>query len=56
MNDRIFYEIYNVATKERAVLQIEKGVDKATTAKLFYEEYGREGWVLVKPLVHKGGE
>lgn len=56
MNDRIFYEIYNVATKERGVLQIEKGVDKATTAKLFYDQYGQDGWMLVGPLPHEGGK
>ena len=56
MSDRIFYEIYNVVTKESAVLPIEKGIDKAIIARLFHEQYGREGWVMVKPLSHKGGE
>lgn len=56
MSDRIFYEIYNVVTKESAVLPIEKGADKATIVRLFHEQYGREGWVMVKPLSHEGGE
>ena len=56
MNDRIYYEIYNVITKESAILPIDKGVDRATTTRLFYEQYGRDGWVLVNPLQHKGGK
>lgn len=56
MSDRIFYEIYNIFTKESAVLPIEKGADKTTIAGLFSKQYGRKGWVLVKPLSHKGGK
>jgi hypothetical protein len=56
MNDRIYYEIYNMISKERAILPIDKGLDKATMTRMFYEEYGREGWVMVKPFPYKGGE
>lgn len=56
MNDLIYFEIYNVISKERAVLPIDKGVDKATLARLFHGQYGREGWVMAKPLPHEGGE
>lgn len=56
MIDRIFYEIYNILTKESAVLSIDKGVDIATTTRLFYEQYGRDGWVMVKLLPYKGGK
>ena len=56
MSNRTYYEIYNVITKESAVLPIAKEVDRAIIPRLFYEQYGREGWVLVKPLPYKGGE
>lgn len=56
MSDIIYCEIYNVISKERAILTIDKGVDRATLGKLFNEQYGREGWLIVKPLSHKGGE
>lgn len=56
MSDRTYYEIYNVLTKESAVLPIDKGIDKAIISRLFQEQYGREGWVMVKPLPYKGGE
>lgn len=56
MSDITYYEIYNVISKERAVLPIDKGADKEITTRLFYEQYGREGWVMVNPLPHKGGE
>lgn len=56
MSDITYYEIYNVVSKERAILPIDKGVEGATIGGLFYEQYGREGWVMVKPLSHKGCE
>lgn len=56
MNDRTYYEIYNVITKESAVLPIDKGVDKAIISRLFQEQYGKDGWVVVGPLQLEGGE
>lgn len=56
MRNITFYEIYNVVTKESAVLPVDKGVEAAIMARVFYEQYGREGWVMVKPLLYKGGE
>jgi len=56
MSDIIYYEIYNVISKERAVLPIDKLADRETTTRLFHEQYGKDGWVMVKPLPYKGGE
>lgn len=56
MSDIIYCEIYNVISKERAILRIDKGIDSATLTRLFNEQYGREGWLMVKPLLHKGGD
>lgn len=56
MRDIIYYEIYNTISKERAILPIDKLADKATTTRVFYEQYGKNGWVMVKPLPYKGGE
>lgn len=50
MSDFIYYEIYNMISKKRAILPIDKGADKATTTRLFELQYGRDGWVLVAPL------
>lgn len=56
MSDRIYCEIYNVISKERAILPIDKGVDRATMTRMFYEQYGKDGWVVVGPLQLEGGE
>lgn len=50
MSDFIYYEIYNMISKKRAILPIDKEADKATTVRLFELQYGRDGWVLVGPL------
>lgn len=56
MRDITYYEIYNTISKERAILPIDKLADRETATRMFYEEYGKDGWVMVKPLQLEGGE
>lgn len=50
MSDRIYFKAYNTFTKEYAILPIAKDVDRKIVSKMFYEEYGKDGWLLVEPL------
>jgi hypothetical protein len=53
---RIYLKLYNPCTKECGVLPVDSTADKKIFTRMFFLEYGKDGWVIEGQLDLEGGD